>query len=125
MKAVVADTSYVVEGLLNNASLFDDTIICTASYGLYEILNVIWKHQVLLKRIKDGKPVVDVLFGLIHAGRIQLLTPQSETMKNAYTFAVKTKVPVYDIVFIALAKQLGTDLLTFDKKQAAIFRQWK
>lgn len=125
MRIVVADTSYIVEGILNNASLFDDQIIYTVNYGLYEILNVIWKHQVLLKRIKDSNPIVDALFDLISAGRIQFLTPRVQTMKSAHVFAVKTRTPIYDIVFIGLAKELEVELLTFDKKQAAIFKQWR
>ncbi|CDI06301.1 type II toxin-antitoxin system VapC family toxin [Candidatus Nitrosotenuis uzonensis] len=125
MRVVVADTSYIVEGLFNNASLFDDQIVCTASYGLHEILNAVWKHQTLLRRIKDGQPIVDALFDLISSGTIQLLTPKVETMKNAYDFAVKTKVPVYDTMFVALAKEMRVELLTFDKKQAAIFNHWR
>ncbi|MEM3172012.1 MAG: type II toxin-antitoxin system VapC family toxin [Candidatus Nitrosotenuis sp.] len=124
MKVVVADSSYVVEGLLKDGSLFEGFVICCPDYSLYEILNVVWKHQVLLKRIKDSKIIIDTLFDLISAQSIQFLTLREETIRKAYNLAAKTKMPICDVVFVALARELGIELKTFDKRQTAIFDKY-
>lgn len=120
MKLVVADSSYVVEGLLKNASLFENQVIFCPDYSLYEILNAVRKHHVLLKKIKDGASVIDALFTLISTKRIQFLALEEGTIRKSYNLAVRSKMPIYDIVFIMLAKELKIELKTFDKKQATI-----
>jgi predicted nucleic acid-binding protein len=45
-----------------------------------------------------------------------------ETIRNAYDLVVEMKIPVYDIIFVVLAEELGVKLKTFDGKQAAIFK---
>ena len=114
MTLAVADSSYITEGLLKDKSLFDGYILYSPDYGLYEVLNAIWKHQVLLKRIKESKPIWDMLFGLMDAERIRFVTLTEKICKSAYQLAVKTKTPLYDVGFIALAQELGIELKTFD-----------
>lgn len=120
----MADSSYVVEGLLKDVSLFEGFVICCPDYSIYEILNAVWKHQVLLKRIKDSRIIIDTLFDLISAQNIQFLTLKEKTIREAYNLAMKTKMPIYDVVFVILAKELGVELNTFDKRQAAIFKRY-
>lgn len=122
MTVVVADSSYIVEGLLRDGSLFDGQTVCAPDYSLYEILNAVWKHQVLLKQIKDSRIIIDALFDLMSAGHIQLVTLKEKTARNAYSLAVKTKTPIYHVAFIALALDLGVELRTFDRRQAAIYK---
>jgi predicted nucleic acid-binding protein len=124
LKVVVADSSYVVEGLLKDVSLFEGFVICCPDYSLYEILNAVWKHQVLLKRIKDSSIIIDTLFDLISAQNIQFLALKEKTIRETYNLAMKTKMPIYDVVFVILAKELGVELNTFDKRQAAIFKKY-
>lgn len=124
MKVIVADSSYVVEGLLKDGSLLDGYIVCSPDYSLYEILNVVWKHQVILKRIKDSRMIIDIFFDLISAESIQFMTLKEKTIRNAYNLALKTKMPIYDVVFVTLARELGVELKTFDKRQAEIFESY-
>ena len=124
MKLVVADSSYVVEGLLKNATLFEDRVMFCPDYSLYEILNAIWKHHVLLKKIKDSPSIIDALFTLISAKRIQFLALEEDTVRESYNLAVRSKLPIYDSVFVTLAKELKIELETFDKKQAMISKKY-
>lgn len=48
---IVADSSYITEGLLRESSLLDDQVLCAPDYAFYEVINAIWKHQVLLNRV--------------------------------------------------------------------------
>jgi predicted nucleic acid-binding protein len=45
-----------------------------------------------------------------------------EAIKSAYDLAVKTRIPGYDVIFVALAKELAIELKAFDNKQAKVFR---
>ena len=122
---IVADSSYIAEGLLKDSSLFDSYIVCSPDSGFYEVLNVIWKHQVLLKQIKESGPILGMFFDLIAAERIRFVALAEETSRKAYELAVKTRTPIYDTVFVALAKELGVELKTFDEKQAELYAQTK
>jgi predicted nucleic acid-binding protein len=84
----------------------------------------VWKHEVLLKRLKDSQIIIDTFFDLISAENIQFMTLKEETIRSAYSFAVKMKMSIYDIVFVTLARELGVELKTFDKKQAIIFKKY-
>lgn len=124
VKLVVADSSYITEGLLKDSSLFDGYIFCCPDYGLYEVLNAIWKHQVLLKRIKDSRPILDIFFDLIDAKTIRFLNLSEKVCKDAFKLALKAKMPFYDVAFIALARDLGVELKTFDVRQSQLHMKY-
>jgi len=119
---VIADSSYITACLLEDASLLEkDEILLSPDIAFYEVIHAIWKHQVLLKRIVDARRHVDSFMHLIDSGKIQLIKPDSNVVYQAYDLAAE-KVGFYDVVFVALAKELAVELKTFDKKQAAIFK---
>jgi predicted nucleic acid-binding protein len=120
--AIVADSSYIIEGLLKDKSLLEGYNIFAPDYGLYEVLNTVWKHEVLLKKVADSSTILTIFFDLVSSGRIRFMALEEETIRSAYALAVKTRTPVYDAVFVALAKQLDIALKTFDMKQAEIFK---
>lgn len=120
---VIADSSYIAACLLEDASLLEkDEILLSPDIAFYEVIHAIWKHQVLLKRIIDARRHVDSFMHLIDSGKIQLIKPDSNVVYQAYDLAAEKKVGFYDVVFVALAKELAAELKTFDKKQAAIFK---
>jgi predicted nucleic acid-binding protein len=121
---VVADSSYIAEALLRDSLLLDNDLCCP-DYGLYEVLNVVWKHQVLLRKIKESGIIIETLFELIAAERIRFMAMEEEMVKKAYELAVKTKTTIYDSVFVVFASELGAELKTLDKRQAEIFRSYK
>jgi len=121
---IVADSSFIIEGLLKDRLLLDGyTSICSPYYALYEVLNTVWKHQVLLRQIKDSTAILSIFFDLIKGGGIRFINLEEKTIRSAYNLAVKTRTPFYDATFIALARELGLELRTFDKAQAKIFAE--
>lgn len=119
----VADSSYLVEGLLKTKALFEDDILVSLDLAVYEAANSVWKHEFLLKDIEDGELYLAILRGLIESGRIELVHASKEVMEVAYTLAAKCKRPVCDTVFVALALELESDFVTFDKRQAALYKR--
>jgi len=117
---IVADTSYIVEAILRDASLLEAETIITPDLTLYETVNTLWKHGTLIGDLKDPSLHVDLLLELISAGAIQLVRPDEKLLKDTYALSAKHKVPVYDMVFVALALELSVELKTFDGKQADI-----
>jgi predicted nucleic acid-binding protein len=120
--AIVADSSYIIEGLLKDKSLLEGYTLFAPDYGLYEVLNAVWKHEVLLKKVADSSTILAIFFDLVSSERIRFIALEEETIRSAYALAVKTRTPVYDAVFIALAKLLDIELKTFDMRQAEIFK---
>jgi len=122
LTVIIADSSYISEGLLKDKSLLDDYEIFSPDFGFYEVLNAVWKHQVLLKQVKDSATILATFFDLISAQRIRFIALEEETIRSAYDLAVKTRTLVYDAIFVALARELVVELKTFDKRQAALFK---
>ncbi len=119
----VADSSYIVEGLLRRKELLEEDILITVDLALYEAVNAVWKHQFLIKDLGDGVPYVSILYGLVESGRIRVIRPGEELMKHGYSLAAKSHRSIYDAIFIALALELTSDLATFDKRQAELLQK--
>lgn len=119
---IVADSSYLVEGLLKDASLLENEVIIAPDIALYEVVNAVWKHEVMLKDVRDGKEYLDLLSELTSAGTIQFVRPDNKIIKEAYRLAIGKKHTFYDSIFAALAKELGLELKTFDKAQRSLLR---
>ena len=118
----IADSGYIVEGLLKRSDFLEEDFLLTVDLAAYETVNSIWKHQCLLKDLKDGAPYVSVLHELIESGRIRVVRPGKELMEKAYSLAAKNRRPIYDTVFVALALELGLVLATLDKRQSELLR---
>lgn len=119
----VADSSYIVEGLLRRKELLEEDVLITVDLALYEAVNAVWKHQFLIRDLSDGVPYVRILYGLVESGRVRVIRPGGELMKHGYFLAAKNHRSIYDAIFIALALELALDLATFDKRQAKLLRK--
>ena len=119
----VADSSYIVEGLLKRKELLEEDILITIDLAMYEAVNAVWRHQFLIKDLGDGIPYVSILYGLIDSGKIRVIHPGEELMKRGYSLAAKIHRSIYDAIFIALALELTSDLATFDKRQAKLMQK--
>lgn len=119
----VVDSSYLVEGLLKRKELLQVDLLVTLDFAIYEVANSIWKHEFLLRDIKDGFEYLSILHGLIEAGRIQLLHVSKEALETAYSLAAKNNRSMYDTVFVALALELGSELSTYDRRQAELLNK--
>ncbi len=118
---IVADSSYIIYGLLCDRSLFNDETIMAPNFALYEVANTIWKNQTLFAKIQDGILFLQTLFELVSARAIQFVILEEKTLSKAYELAVQAKITFYDAVFIALAIELGIELKTLDKEQSRLF----
>jgi predicted nucleic acid-binding protein len=121
----VADSSYLVEAILRNASLLEDDTFIAPDLALYEIPNTMWKHQILFADLKEPSPFFDLFFQLLESETIQLVRPDARLLKHAYALSVKHRSSLYDTVFISLALDLGLELKTFDDNQKRILSEEK
>jgi len=119
----VADSSYIIEGILRDATLLERKTFVSPDLALYETVNALWKHETLLHDLKDSKERIELLSELILNNRIQLVRPDKKLLKETYALSVKHSRPIYDCVFIALALQLKMGLATFDSKQSALLSE--
>ncbi len=120
---IVADSSFIVEGLLKRQELLREEDIVTADLAVYEVANSIWKHQYLLKDLRDGPRYLSIFDGLLETNRIRAVRPTQELMERSYALAARNGLPVYDAVFIALALETGAGLRTYDRQQAAVMEK--
>jgi predicted nucleic acid-binding protein len=49
----VADSSYLIEGILRNATLLESESFLSPDLALYEVVNALWKHETLMRDLKD------------------------------------------------------------------------
>jgi len=116
----VADTSYLIEGILRDATLLENETLVSPDLALYEVVNALWKHETLLHDLKDAQERIDLLSELVLNGRVQLVRPDGKLLKETYALSGKYSLAIYDSVFIALALQLKMELATFDSEQSKV-----
>jgi predicted nucleic acid-binding protein len=104
--------------LLKHSALLSEDQIIAPELILYEVTNSIWKHEHLLKDLKNGKEYLSIFYDLIEASKITILSPNEKLMQEAYEIAKDNHITLYDALFIALAIKLGLTLKTFDNAQA-------
>jgi len=121
----VADTSYLVEAILRDAELLSGEMMVMPDLALYETVNVIWKHETLIRDIRDGAGYLDSLEALIETQAVTLVKPDGRLIRDAYSLSVRHRVPFYDTVYVALALRLEAELRTFDEEQMRIHREEK
>jgi predicted nucleic acid-binding protein len=121
----VADTSYMVEAILRNAQLLEGESLAAPELTLYETVNVIWKHETLIRDIRDATRYLDALETLIQTKTITLVKPDGKLIRDAYSLSVRHGAPFYDTVFVALALRLQSELKTFDKEQMKMYLEEK
>ncbi len=119
---IVADSSFLVHGLLKDRNVLESDSIITLDLALHEVVNSIWKHQYIIKDIRQGYDFVNVVFDMIDSNAITLVRPDRKLVETAYSIAAKHKTSFYDCIFIALAIEAGLALKTMDGQQAKILK---
>jgi predicted nucleic acid-binding protein len=122
---IVADSSYIVEGLLADKSLLMGELILAPDLAIYETAGAIWKHQTILGRIHDGMRYLSILSELIRTNNLLTTLSGNEVISAAYDLALRYHSHPYDAVFVAMALRTGLDLKTFDSHQREIFDREK
>lgn len=76
-----------------------------------EVANALWKA------IRRGELAADGAADRLESlGRILELRSETELMPRALEIAVELQHPVYDCVYLAMAEEVGTELLTADQR---------
>jgi predicted nucleic acid-binding protein len=118
---IVADSSYLAEGLLVDGSLLKSEKFLVPELAVFEAAGAIWKHQTILGRIDDGEPYLTMLFELLKTNVVLTTSPGAELMRGAYFLAVRYGAHPHDTVFVELALKAGLQLKSLDAKQLKIF----
>jgi predicted nucleic acid-binding protein len=124
MSNYVVDASIVVQHFITDThtrhvdALFDQVGVAITvhvpEFGLLECANVLWKNvrfqgmpQSSAETLVKDLIALDISF-----------EPVVELLPRALEIGVKHQLAIYDSVYIALAEQLGYELITDDEKQA-------
>jgi len=119
----VADSSYLIEGVLRDATLIERETLVSPDLALYEVVNALWKHETRLHDLKNAEEHIEILLDLISNEQVQLVAPDRRLLSETYRLSVKHGLAIYDCIFIALALQLKMELATFDGEQSAILSE--
>ena len=83
-------------------------------------MNKIWKHESLIKDMKDSWARLSLFLELVSAEAVRLVRPDKKFLEEAYSLSRKHRVPTYDTISVALALELRLELKTYDSRQNAI-----
>jgi len=89
--------------------------VVSLDMAVKEVANALWRktlqgemgYEIALKIIRD-----------LAVNKVIPLETEDKYVEKAIEIGVKSKITVYDALFIALAKELSLELITSDKKQA-------
>jgi len=87
----------------------------TVDLALKELANALWK-RVMRKELDVGLAVK--LMNTILTRRIVKIYPQESLLVEALKLSTNTSLPIYDVIYIVLARELKTELITSDVEQA-------
>ncbi|MDG6985124.1 MAG: type II toxin-antitoxin system VapC family toxin [Nitrososphaerota archaeon] len=118
---IVADSSFIAEGILADRSLIRSELMLSPSLAVYEVAGAVWKHQALLGRIREGDKFLAVLSDLLATRRLLTVEPDRELIMDAHRIAVRHGAHPNDAVFVAVALKSGLELRTFDAAQRKVF----
>lgn len=121
----VADSSYLTEGILRDVALLEKETLVSPDLALSEVVNTLWKHEILIGDLKDSQERIELLLDLISNEQVRLIRPDKKLLNESYALSLKHRLPIYDSIFVALALQLKMDLATFDNKQSTVLTKEK
>jgi predicted nucleic acid-binding protein len=122
---IVADSSYIVDGLLNGDEEFGREPMIAPELAVYEVVNAILTRERVLGVKQLGVPYVGALFQVIEASLLEVVGSSEGLMTEAYEIASRNGVGVYDCVFVALALRTGAPLMSHDRGQLKVLEREK
>ncbi len=98
--------------------------ITTVDHAAKEVLNAIWKRCILRGDIDSelAHELCRVVIELFTEGVIEA-EEETRYLDKAFEIALKTRITIYDALYIAQAHEKGYILLTSDKKQGEAARK--
>ena len=118
---IVADSSYIAEGILTDIRMLRSERMLAPSLAVYEVAGAIWKHQAVLGRILEGEKFLRVLSDLLRTNELLTIEPDVGLLLDAYAIAVSQRVHPHDAIFVALALRNGLELVTLDDAQKRVY----
>jgi predicted nucleic acid-binding protein len=118
---IVADSSFIAEGILADLGIFRSERMLTPSLAVYEVSSAIWKHEVVLGRIHEGEKFLAVLSDLIRTRDLLAIEPDEGLLFDAHRIAIRHRAHPYDSIFVAVALRNGLELVTLDTSQRRVF----
>lgn len=88
------------------------SVLHAPGHLLLEVMNALWSHRASAEQITRA-------VRLLHQLHIEFVEPDDALLASAASLAVRHRITVYDAIFAALARQLGCELVTGDRKLAA------
>lgn len=114
---------YIPENLSEEAVEFGEWvmaghhIITAPSYVLIETANVLWKKAVLIKEI--GRQEAEKIVSEINKLQIHLI-PDDQLLNETLKISMAKKIPVYDCLYLTVAKRCHAPLVTADRELARL-----
>lgn len=87
----------------------------TVDLALKELCNALWK-RVMRKELDES--LATKLMNTILTRRIVRIYPQEPLLVEALKLSTNISLPIYDVIYIVLARKLKSELITSDKEQA-------
>lgn len=117
---IVIDSSVLVkffsrEEGWKQARRFIEEGAITVDMAVKEVANALWKK--VLQGDMELSTALEIVSDLSR-GDVVRLVDQKELLGEALKLAAKTRITVYDALFIVLAKRMGLKLVTADRRQA-------
>ena len=128
---IVIDASSLAKYILKEENwrevenwLYIDKIL-SIDLVLKEVLNVIWKHYLLIKSINHSIAMEkrDILYTLVREG-VLIIESGNKYLDKGFSISVKDGIPIYDSLYIAQALERNARLLTSDKRQLEIAERY-
>ncbi len=119
-RKIVADSSALAAVIMEEkdweqiTSILSENIIYSVDFAWAECTNVLWKARApeRMDRLIKTMNLVD------------WFKNSADYARNALEIAFKENIPVYDAIFIELAREEAADLITRDARQGKIARKW-
>jgi len=87
----------------------------TVDLALKELCNALWK-RVMRKELDESLAIK--LMNTILTRRLVRIYPQGPLLAKALKLSISISLPIYDVIYIVLAKELKSELITSDRGQA-------
>jgi len=87
----------------------------TVDLALKELCNALWK-RVMRKELDESLAIK--LMNTILTRRIVRIYPQEPLLVETLKLSTNISLPIYDVIYIVLARKLKSELITSDKEQA-------
>ncbi|MEL9941123.1 MAG: type II toxin-antitoxin system VapC family toxin [Ignisphaera sp.] len=91
--------------------------VVTLDLGIKEVVNALWKK--IMRNEIALNTALTIVRDLVEEKAIPIID-QWRLLTKAFSLAVDEKITIYDALFIVAAKEMGTELVTSDRKQMEV-----